>query len=453
MRKAVVYCRLSRNRTGERSASTARQEHDCRALAVSRGWEVVAVEVDDDVSAYSGKRRPGYHRVLAAVESGAVDAVLAWAPDRLHRSPAELETFIDLVESVGAEVATVRAGRVDLATPAGRLNARLLGNIARYESEHRSDRTRAAHDQLAAEGRWKGGRRPYGYQPVIGTGRLEVIDEEAVVIREAAARVIAGERVGTVAADLNRREIPTVTGSQWTTPTLRRILGSFTVAGHRESKGVDVGPAQWDAILDPDTAHAVRSVLAAGHRRGRVPRVSLLTAGRCVCTRCSAPMTTARRDNGGRIYRCRACFMQVAADALEHLVVESVLYRLDRAELPDVAGPDVRPAVAVDDLEDQLSQLAADHGNGLIGRSEWMAARTPLLARLDAARSALARAADSATMAGLTAPGAAREAWPNLTLERRQAVLDAWLSSVEVSPAVRRGPGLDPDRINLRWKA
>lgn len=33
---------------------------------------------DNDVSAYSGKRRPGYERLMADVTAGAVDLVVAW---------------------------------------------------------------------------------------------------------------------------------------------------------------------------------------------------------------------------------------------------------------------------------------------------------------------------------------------------------------------------------------
>jgi site-specific DNA recombinase len=85
---------------------------------------------------------PAYERLLADIEAGRIDAVIAWHPDRLHLSPVELEVFIDLVERSGVRVETAQAGRVDLATPAGRMNALMLGTVARYESEHKSDRIR-----------------------------------------------------------------------------------------------------------------------------------------------------------------------------------------------------------------------------------------------------------------------------------------------------------------------
>lgn len=163
-------------------------------------------------------------------------------------------------------------------------------------------------------------------------------------------------------------------------------------------------------------------------------------------------MMTARRQNGGRTYRCRQCFMQVAAEPLENLVAEAILYRLDRADLPS-SSRSVRSGESIEALSSQLAQLATDHGDGTITRAEWMAARAALVARKEAAEAELARSAGTGALDGLTEPGAARKAWPEMPLERRQAVVDVWLDAVVIHPAKRRGPGLDPDRIDLRWSA
>ena len=55
--RAAIYARLSMDREGT-SAAVDRQEADCRELCEARGWEVVQVFSDNDVSASSGRRRP-----------------------------------------------------------------------------------------------------------------------------------------------------------------------------------------------------------------------------------------------------------------------------------------------------------------------------------------------------------------------------------------------------------
>ena len=60
------------------------------------------------MSAFSGKPRQQYARMLADLALGARDAAIVYNLDRLHRRPVELEEFVTLCESVGVrDVATV----------------------------------------------------------------------------------------------------------------------------------------------------------------------------------------------------------------------------------------------------------------------------------------------------------------------------------------------------------
>ncbi len=54
--RAIVYARLSRDRDGTQTA-TARQVADCRKYAEAKGWSIVGVHEDADLSAYSSKVR------------------------------------------------------------------------------------------------------------------------------------------------------------------------------------------------------------------------------------------------------------------------------------------------------------------------------------------------------------------------------------------------------------
>jgi len=74
-----------------------RQLEDCRKLAADRGWTVGEEYVNNDISAYSGKPRPAYARMIADVTAGLRDAVPVYNLDRLHRRPVELEEFVTCV--------------------------------------------------------------------------------------------------------------------------------------------------------------------------------------------------------------------------------------------------------------------------------------------------------------------------------------------------------------------
>ena len=113
--RVAIYVRISRDPKGT-GLGVKRQERECRELCRLLGLIVVAVFVDDDRSAFSGKPRPEYIAMLERLELGDFGAIVAWHPDRLHRSPVELESFIDLLERCQATVLTVQGGDYDLAT-------------------------------------------------------------------------------------------------------------------------------------------------------------------------------------------------------------------------------------------------------------------------------------------------------------------------------------------------
>src|SRR6476646_9878430 len=98
--RAFVYLRQSLDRAGN-SAAVDRQREDCLKLCADRGWEVAHVYVDNDVSASSRKPRPQYVRMLAAVEAGEAEVLVAWYVDRLTRKMVDLENLIELAERTG----------------------------------------------------------------------------------------------------------------------------------------------------------------------------------------------------------------------------------------------------------------------------------------------------------------------------------------------------------------
>lgn len=106
---------------------------DCRAEAHRRGWVVAEEYVDDDVSAYSGRPRPAYRRLLEDLQHGERDGVMVWHLDRLHRRPIELEEFVQVCTAAGVNDVVTLHGDFNLGSGDGLLVARLLSAVAANE--------------------------------------------------------------------------------------------------------------------------------------------------------------------------------------------------------------------------------------------------------------------------------------------------------------------------------
>jgi DNA invertase Pin-like site-specific DNA recombinase len=461
-----VYARISLDRhDGE---GVARQLADCRQLAAERWPDAQITEYcDNDLSAFRARRRPEYDRLLADLRAGHVAAVVAYHPDRLYRRLPDLEDLIDAVQAAGAEVATVKAGDVDMATASGRMVARILGSVARHESERIGERVSRAKKERATQGRPAGGGlRPYG----LTSDRAGLVTTEAEVLRQAAGAILAGESWTRVVARLNDAGVRNTTGRQWTVGNLRRTLVSPHVAGLRTYWGEIVGPASWPPILDRGTWERLRGA-AVARRRGRPPSDRHLLTGILVCGRCGRTLW-ANLTRGGRFeYRCSPAAtttgagcgrLSIAADALERLIPEMIFTAIDNGALAEQVAARRRRADAAPDIasiEAELAGLADDHGHGRITRGEWLRAREGLARRLDGAQAAVALAETGGVADQLDVNLRAR--WPQLSIDRRRAVITAVFERIAILPAKRAGlpplvEGLgriDVDRVDVTWRA
>lgn len=451
-----------------------RQEDDCRALCERKDWRVAEVYADNDVSAYSGKPRPAWNRLIGDVKTGAIDAIAVWHVDRLTRTPRELEDVIDLADRYGLELATV-AGEIDLATPTGRMIARMLGAAARHESEHKAERQRRQRRQAAEAGKVSGGgHRGYGY----AADRISIIEQEASVIRECAARTLAGESLSSICRDLRARDVRTPAGNHWQPRTIRRLLASARISGRREHTPSDsyrgtrpllgeivAEVAAWPPIISPPDSDRLRSLLSRPDRmkgnRTTTGRTYLLS-GVLKCGRCGHAMWGRPRSGVPR-YVCPnmpgtdACGrVATNTDRTDQHVRDMVLTALEspvlaerlRRRQDDV--PELRDALRADG--EKLEQLAEDWANGEISRAEWQAARRIIEQRAEQSRQRIARQTHTTALDGFVGTYSDMIArWEAMNVSQRQAVVGAVLESVTVRPAPRKR--WDPERFEPRWRA
>ncbi len=459
--RAGIYARISSDREGDNLA-ISRQLADCEQLADRRRWEVVERYVDSDISAYSGKRRPEYQRMLDDVEAGVVEAVLVYHADRLHRHPRELEEFIDLCQRTQTKLATV-SGDVDLSTHEGQLLARITGAVARKESDDKSRRIRRKHEELAAAGRISGGgTRPYGYE----SDKRTIRPDEAEVIRDCATRVLAGDSLRSICTDLNERGIPSVSGGQWSPQTLRRLLMSGRISGQREHRGEIVAKAEWRAIITPHQTQQLRAKLSDPDRRTNRSARRYLLARLLRCSHCGTRLYARPRDDRSRRYVCASgpnfggCGkVTIVADPLEAFIVEAVLHRLESPRLPDAltrTPDDAKGAdwqAEIERTQAQLNELAELWAAGEITRGEWLKARPPIEKRQTIAKKKLAALNRTTALLPFIADAArVREHWQAMTLTRQQQIVAALLDHVVVGPGRRGYNRFDPSRLQAVWR-
>jgi site-specific DNA recombinase len=493
-KRAAIYTRISKDKTGQ-AAGVERQWEDCEKLAESLTWEVVDLYEDNDISAYSGKRRPRFEDLMDDITAGRVDAVLCWHTDRLYRSMKDLERFIEIAEAARVSIKTVQAGELDLSTSAGRMVARILGSVARQESEHHAERRVSACEQKAKTGRWETANRPFGYGATAkcrdaecGCGAYhdvgvpgEPLEPEASALIKAVDDVLEGKSIQQVAREWNEAGLTTtragryfkqrgkeyVVDGAWRAPKVRRVLVNPRYAGLKVHHGkvveVDVDGKRervkggWKPLIDVNTHDRLVAHLTDPARitttswERRYPG-----SGVYLCGVCGGTMKSDR--SGGPVarssYACRAKghVLRNAANLDDH-VANVVLERLGDAKLVIARGGDdvgkLQDARAgwvakLDQLVDLLDDGTLD---GPKAREKAAGYRSEI-AKIDRRLAAALRTSPTAKL--LAAGEDIRQRWEGMDATLRSQVIDE-LVVVRVLPA-KRGRGFDADAVEIRWK-
>ena len=482
----IGYARLSS--LSEESTSIARQREIITDTAKARGWHLIDIIEDGGISASKARlERPGLTRVRALIAAGDADAVIVWRLDRMARSVVDFGTLLD----EGLQIVSATEP-LDTTSSMGRAMAEILQVFAAMESRAISARVSNSFEYLRKEGRWPGGRPPFGYWPAPnpdGAGRvLQVHPPEKALIREIAERILGGESLTKIVDDLRSRDLatggsefrraemaglPTAGRSKgtWRLSALKLVMTADSLLGRVTSHGklvVDVNGAPlqaFESILDLATLVRLRARL--GNPRDRnapkgAPKVraARLLSGVAFCAYCDKRLYVGTA-NGRPTYRCPdpasqthpAGSVRVGAELLEAHVASRFLAAVGDAvevELVEVVSD---PGVAAElaEVEAALRETAARF-------TDPNADRPALLLRLDAlqAREATLQATPSIVETISRPTGRTyAEAWhaEEQDTDRRREVLLGALDHVTVTSAVSRGSVFDPERVSILWNS
>ncbi|MDP9375118.1 MAG: recombinase family protein [Chloroflexota bacterium] len=320
--RATIYCRVSTDHQ-ERNTSLASQEEACRQFAREHGYLVAEEHVHREI--HSGAElweRPHLTRVRETIKAGEVDALIAYAVDRLSREQAHLYILDDECDRAGADLLFVTE-QFDK-TPVGKMIRSVKGFAAELEREKIRERMMRGMQSRIQSGKLPGTARPvYGYRYADETRAALVPDPDtAAVVRRIFALAAEGNPIVRITALLNAEGIPAPRyGREWQRSSVGAILRQPAYIGQalahqtqgerkngrkrRVARPVEERVALPAGIIPPlidlETFEVVRQRLtrnkAESKRRSVDPERFLLRAGYAVCGICGRTLVSKASHN------------------------------------------------------------------------------------------------------------------------------------------------------------
>lgn len=477
MQHVALYCRLSPRPDGSYEG-VEDQETWGREYADDH-WPglPVVVYADTGISAANGDHRPRYEALRSALGRGEVAHLWTVEQSRIERT--EVGWFAVAAEMDDAGVSELHTGRDGVIRVRDEV-AGIRAVLAAGEVRKLRRRVRDTLAERAAQGR-PSGASPFGYRHSTDPDNekvktLEIIAEEAAIVRESADRFLSGWGLTRIAEDLRGRGFTGKYGGLITGGSVRKMISNAAVAGMRSYHGRTI-PGTWPAILERDVWDAVHDRLKAPRTVHRsdgkdlpVPltergwsRRYLLTGGIAFCGVCGAQLGATMKQVRKRYMPYYLCLKKYGGRSCVGIMGERTEDEVAARLLDELDRPAFRTAFGVDEhlerregLTDQLraldvrrNDLAAMWAADEISADEWRAARAGLDQREHSLR---------ADLAAIPPPVASvdfsmiREGWKAMILDERREIIGMFVERVVIHRAKIGTRGFDPGRVAIEWR-
>ncbi len=204
--RVAAYCRVSTALEEQESSYASQIRSYTELISQHEGWELVDIYADEAVSGTKTDKREDFNRLLADCRKGKIDRVLVKSISRFARNTKDCLAALRELMRLGVTVQFEKEN-IDTGTLTTELMVSVSGSLAQQESMSISQNIRMGYRRRMERGEFIASSPPYGYRNA-GGGRLEIVPEEAEVIRWVFESYLNGQGIVAIAEEMNRRGVP-----------------------------------------------------------------------------------------------------------------------------------------------------------------------------------------------------------------------------------------------------
>lgn len=228
--RIAIYARVSTEEQADFGYSIDAQLDTLRTYCNLHQKSIVGEYVDRGVSGKSIEGRYELQKLLRDAKQGLFDEVLVWKINRISRRTIDL---LKIVDELSQQKITFRSfsENFETETAMGKFALQMLGAVGELERNTIVDNVKMGMRQRARTGQWNGGK-VLGYrssQAVLGQrhrrdSTLEIVPEEAAIVRKIFELYASGKGLKAIANQLNREGCSTKRGNAFSTDSIKQII-------------------------------------------------------------------------------------------------------------------------------------------------------------------------------------------------------------------------------------
>ena len=286
------------------------------------GWELVDVYADEGITGTRMDKREDLNRLLTDCRKGKIDKVLVKSISRFARNTRDCLASLRELSRLGVSVQFEKEN-IDTGTLTTELMVSVSGSLAQQESVSISQNQRMSYQRRMERGEFITCKAPFGYRLIDGK-RLEVISDEAKLVRWMFNAYLSGHSLEWIAEQMTKTGVSTTDGKPYWqcttvlyTLTNEKYMGdslcqkTFTTAfpftqrqNHGEADQYYIENTH-PAIITKGTFEKVQELLRQKSNRQKIPRQIYPLSRKVYCGQCGTPFARRVGKSGLVVWVCR----------------------------------------------------------------------------------------------------------------------------------------------------
>lgn len=227
LKRVAAYARVSNGKDAMLHSLSAQVSYYSELIQNHRGWLYCGVYADEALTGTKDSRQ-NFQKMLAECRAGNLDLVITKSISRFARNTVTLLETVRELKDLGVDV-YFEEQQIHSLSSDGELMLSILASYAQEESYSASENKKWQIRRDFEQGKI-GGIVMLGYRRT-SDGSLEIIPEEAEIVRMIFADYLGGMGKLAIANQLNEQGILTKNGNQWGPESVLRILKNEKYTG------------------------------------------------------------------------------------------------------------------------------------------------------------------------------------------------------------------------------
>ena len=224
--RVAAYARVSSNSEDQKHSFVAQNAYYSKLITDNPDWELVDVYADKGITGTSVEKREDFLRMMEDCRKGRIDRILVKSSSRFARNAKESLEAVRELKALGVSV-YFEEQNIDTAQASGEILTAMFAALAQRESEAISERMRWSYRMRMQKGEFNTCQAPLGFR--LNGRALEIIPEEAKIVRRIFEEYLSGSNSREIARNLN---FDNTLGLTWNHKTIDYILQNERYAGN-----------------------------------------------------------------------------------------------------------------------------------------------------------------------------------------------------------------------------